>query len=87
MLYFIFFRGAVIYSNLTYLSCSGVLVIEQHMYIYNYMSSSWYQDGNTSPCEITKVKHHERNQFSDGQNLLISGNCWSKKVGTMAVTF
>ena len=50
---------------------------------YKFVSSGLYQDDNTSSGVITEVQDLDLNHFSDGLNLLVSGKCCGRKVGTM----
>ena len=46
----------------------------------NTFVSGWCQDGNTSSCTITEVKHLELYQCSDGRNILGSGECGCRAI-------
>ena len=66
-----------------------VLVLGMHAK-YDFFSNSsseichdLYEDGNISPGVITEVKYLVLNQFLARSNLLGSGKCCCKKVGTM----
>ena len=62
-------------------NCMRITVIQNMPPLGPLEVSGWCQDGNTSTYfMITEVKHLDFNQFSDGSNLLGSGECCCRAI-------